>query len=332
MLLLVLADNLLLMLFGWAGVGLCSCALIGHWYKDEKKYLVGNPGDTALDVPHSYPPSHAGMKAFVFTRIGDIALMIAIFLIYAFSGTFSYTVLANNFGWAGSLARLGLLVPTALLFFGGPIGKSAQFPLQEWLPDAMAGPTSVSALIHAATMVKAGVFLTGRMGPIFYVALAQFNQVYPFFATIAWIGALTALLAAAQAAVAREIKKVLAYSTVSQIGYMMLALGLAGLSANFLAGYTAGLFHLLSHAVFKASLFLAAGWVLHVAESRFIDEMGGLAKAMKFTSASMLLAGLSLMGIPLFSGFWTKDAILSLSFLGGQYILYGLALITAFIT
>jgi len=196
----------------------------------------------------------------------------------------------------------------------------------------MTGPASVSALIHAATMVKAGVFLTGRMGPVFFIALSQFNQVSQFFGVIAWIGAFTALLAASQAAVAREIKKVLAYSTVSQIGYMMLALGIAGLSANFLAGYTAGLFHLLSHAVFKASLFLAAGWVLHVAESRFMDEMGGLAKAMKFTSVSMLLAGLSLMGIPLFSGFWTKDAILSLSFLGGQYILYGLALITAFIT
>jgi NADH-quinone oxidoreductase subunit L len=170
------------------------------------------------------------------------------------------------------------------------------------------------------------------MGPVFFVALSQFNQVPQFFGVIAWIGALTALLAATQAAVAREIKKVLAYSTVSQIGYMMLALGLAGLSVNFLAGYTAGLFHLLSHAVFKASLFLAAGWVLHAAESRFMDEMGGLAKVMRLTSASMLLAGLSLMGIPPFSGFWTKDAILSLSFLGGQYILYGLALITAFVT
>src|SRR2546427_2291413 len=194
MLLLVLADNLLLMLFGWEGVGLCSYALIGHWYKDEKEYWVGNPGDTALGVPQSYPPSHAGMKAFVFTRIGDIALMIAIFLIYAFSGTFSYTVLANNFGWAGSLARLGLLVPTALLFFGGPIGKSAQFPLQEWLPDAMAGPTSVSALIHAATMVKAGVFLTGRMGAIFYKDLVPFQQGFSFFTPIPWIRGFTAFL------------------------------------------------------------------------------------------------------------------------------------------
>jgi len=336
MLLLVLADNLLMMFFGWEGVGLCSYALIGHFYRDEPQYWVGTPGDKALGVSEEYSPTKSGMKAFIMTRIGDIALLIAIFLIYAFARTFNYNQLVTQLGgsgsWAANLARLGLLLPTALLFFGGPIGKSAQFPLQEWLPDAMTGPASVSALIHAATMVKAGVFLTGRMGPVFFIALSQFNQVPQFFGVVAWIGALTALLAATQAAVAREIKKVLAYSTVSQIGYMMLALGLAGLSANFLAGYTAGLFHLLSHAVFKASLFLAAGWVLHVTESRFMDEMGGLAKAMRLTSASMLLAGLSLMGIPLFSGFWTKDAILSLSFLGGQYILYGLALATAFIT
>ncbi len=337
MLLLVLADNLLLMLFGWEGVGLCSYALIGHFYKDEKEYWVGNPGDTALGIPQSYPPSHAGMKAFVFTRIGDIALMIAIFLIYAFSGTFSYTALANNFGWAGSLARLGLLLPTALLFFGGPVGKSAQFPLQEWLPDAMAGPTSVSALIHAATMVKAGVFLTGRMGPIFYVALVQFNQGYPFFATIAWIGAFTAFLAASQATVAREIKKVLAYSTVSQIGYMMLALGVAGLSADFVTGYSAGLFHVMSHAIFKASLFLGAGWILHATESRFMDEMGGLAKGMRLTAASMLIAGLSLMGIPPLSGFWTKDAVLSATFEAdglalSRYALWGLGIVTVVMT
>src|SRR3989440_7871429 len=206
------------------------------------------------------------MKAFVMTRIGDIALLIAIFLIYAFARTFNYNLLVAHAGesgsWAANLARLGLLLPTALLFFGGPIGKSAQFPLQEWLPDAMTGPASVSALIHAATMVKAGVFLTGRMGPVFFIALSQFNQVPQFFGVVAWIGALTALLAASQAAVAREIKKVLAYSTVSQIGHMMLALGMAGLSAHFLACYTAALFHHLSHALCKASLILAARWVL----------------------------------------------------------------------
>lgn len=336
MLLLVLADNLLMMFFGWEGVGLCSYALIGHWYKDQKQYWVGTEGDTPLGIPQAYSPSHAGMKAFVVTRVGDIALLIGIFLIYAYSRTFNYEELARQLGgssnWASELFRLGLLVPAALLFFGGPIGKSAQFPLQEWLPDAMAGPTSVSALIHAATMVKAGVFLTGRMGPIFYEALALFNQVTPFFLTVAWIGGFTAFLAATQATVAREIKKVLAYSTVSQIGYMMLALGLAGLSLNFVAGYTAGLFHLMSHAIFKASLFLGAGWVLHAAESRFMDQMGGLAKGMRITAASMALAGLSLMGIPPFSGFWTKDEILAVSFETGQFALYGLGIATVALT
>jgi len=339
-LLIVLADNLLMMFFGWEGVGLFSYALIGHFYHDEPEHWVGTLGDTVLGVPQSYSPSHAGMKAFIMTRIGDIALLIAIFLIFATAGTFNYNALGSQLAktgsWASTLSGLGLLVPTALLFFGGPIGKSAQFPLQEWLPDAMAGPSSVSALIHAATMVKAGVFLVGRMGPIFFLALFQFNQVTPFFGTIAWIGAFTALLAATQATVAREIKKVLAYSTVSQIGYMMMGLGIAGLSANFIAGYSAGLMQLMSHAIFKASLFLAAGWVIHATETRFMDQMGGLAKAMRLTSRAMLLAGLSLMGIPPFSGFWTKDAILSAAFQGGQYILYaiglGTVLLTAFYT
>jgi NADH-quinone oxidoreductase subunit L len=215
--------------------------LIGHFYRDEPQYWVGSPGDKALGVSEEYSPTRAGMKAFVMTRIGDIALLIAIFLIYAFARTFNYNQLVSQLGasggWAANLARLGLLLPTALLFFGGPIGKSAQLPLQEWLPDAMTGPASVSALIHAATMVKAGVFLTGRMGPVFFIALSQFNQVSQFFGVIAWIGALTALLAATQAAVAREIKKVLAYSTVSQIGYMM-GLALTSCRAILPGSYT----------------------------------------------------------------------------------------------
>jgi NADH-quinone oxidoreductase subunit L len=180
--------------------------------------------------------------------------------------------------------------------------------------------------------VKAGVFLVGRMGPIFYIALLQFNLVTPFFGTIAWIGAFTAFLAATEATVAREIKKVLAYSTVSQIGYMMMALGIAGLSADFIAGYSAGLLQLMSHAIFKASLFLAAGWVIHATETRFMDQMGGLAKAMRLTSVSMLLAGLSLIGIPPFSGFWTKDSILSSAFQSSQFLFYGIGLATVLLT
>lgn len=336
MLLLVLADNLLMMFFGWEGVGLCSYALIGHFYHDEPEHWVGTPGDTALGVPQSYSPSHAGMKAFIMTRLGDIALLIAIFLIFATAGTFNYNAIAEQIGkqgsWASTLSGIGLLVPTALLFFGGPVGKSAQFPLQEWLPDAMAGPSSVSALIHAATMVKAGVFLVGRMGPIFFLALVEFHQVTPFFGTVAWIGAFTAFLAATQASVAREIKKVLAYSTVSQIGYMMMGLGIAGLSVDFIAGYSSSLLQLMSHAIFKASLFLAAGWVIHATGTRFMDQMGGLAKVMRLTSLAMLLAGLSLMGVPPFSGFWTKDAILSATFQTGQYALYGVGLVTVLLT
>ena len=155
-------------------------------------------------------------------------------LLYAYAGTFSFIELAENASWAKEMAAVGLLIPSALFIFGGAIGKSAQFPLHVWLPDAMAGPTSVSALIHAATMVKAGVFLVARVGPIFYVAAEAVDIIAPFFMTIAWIGVFTAFLAATQAMVAKEIKKVLAYSTVSQIGYMMLALGSAGLTLSLI--------------------------------------------------------------------------------------------------
>jgi NADH-quinone oxidoreductase subunit L len=195
--------------------------------------------------------------------------------------------------------------------FGGAIGKSAQFPLNEWLLEAMTGPTAVSALIHAATMVKAGVFLVARIGPLFF-ALAMMGafSVQQFFEVVAWVGAITAFLLATQALVNPEIKKVLAYSTGSQIGYMMMGLGIAGLSLNFVDGYTSGFFHMMSHAMFKASLFMGAGALLHSVGSRFMTDMGGLKKPMRKTYIFMLLASLSLAGAPLFtSGFWSKDAI-----------------------
>src|SRR3972149_5070730 len=318
MLLLVMSDNLLQLFFGWEGVGLCSYALIGHWYKDPVDKWVGTLDQKSLNVPMAYSPSHAGMKALVVTRIGDIGLLIAIFMIYAYSGTLNFVDLSKDVSWAIPLGRMGLLIPLALLFFWGPIGKSAQFPLHEWLPDAMAGPTSVSALIHAATMVTAGVYLAARAGPMFFNIVIEFGQPTYFFEIIAWVGAFTTFMAASQAVVSKELKKMLAYSTVSQIGYMMLGIGAGGLASEFVTGMAAGIFHLMTHAFFKATAFLAAGAILHAVESRFMDDMGGLRNSMKITFVSMLIAMLALSGVPPLSGFWSKDAVIAATVLTGQ--------------
>jgi NADH-quinone oxidoreductase subunit L len=325
MLLLVMSDNLFQLFFGWEGVGLCSYALIGHWYKDPVDKWVGSLDHNSLGVPMAYSPSHAGMKALVVTRIGDIGLLIAIFMIYAYSGTLNLVALSRDVAWAVPLSRAGLLIPLAVLFFWGPIGKSAQFPLHEWLPDAMAGPTSVSALIHAATMVTAGVYLAARAGPMFYNIVIQLGQPTYFFEAVAWIGAFTTFMAASQAVVSKELKKLLAYSTVSQIGYMMLGIGAGGLAGEFVAGMSAGIFHLVTHAFFKAAAFLAAGAVLHATESRFMDDMGGLRQSMRITFISMLIALLALSGVPPLSGFWSKDAIIAATVLTGQLPLLLLA-------
>jgi NADH-quinone oxidoreductase subunit L len=306
--LIVLSDNLLMVFFGWEGVGLASYALIGFWYYDKKKDFVGRIGDRAGGVAMWASPTHAGMKAFLMTRAGDTMMLAGMFMIFVYSGTFGFKELLQNQAWATQMAHQNLLVPAAVLLFGGAVGKSAQFPLNEWLLEAMTGPTPVSALIHAATMVKAGVFLVARIGPLFF-ALAAFG-VSQFFEVVAWVGAITAFLLATQALVNPEIKKVLAYSTGSQIGYMMMALGIAGLSLHFVEGYTAGFYHLMSHAMFKASLFMGAGAILHTVGSRFMTDMGALRKYMRKTYIFMLLASLSLAGAPLVtSGFWSKDAI-----------------------
>ena len=332
MMLLVLSDNLLQLFFGWEGVGLCSYALIGHWYKDPLDKWVGTVGDRSLNVPMAYPPSHAGMKALVVTRIGDIGLLIAIFMIYTFSGTLNFVDLTRNVSWALPLSHLGLLIPVSFLFFWGPIGKSAQFPLHEWLPDAMAGPTSVSALIHAATMVTAGVYLAGRAGPMFYNILIQYGQSSFFFELVAWIGAFTTFLAATQAVVSKELKKLLAYSTISQIGYMTLGIGAGGLASAFVTGLSAGIFHLMTHAIFKAALFLAAGAIIHSVDSRFMTDMGGLRHSMKLTFITMVIAALALSGVPPLSGFWSKDAVIAATVLTGQLPLMLLAWATVALT
>ncbi|MBI3841508.1 MAG: NADH-quinone oxidoreductase subunit L, partial [Thaumarchaeota archaeon] len=293
--LIVLSDNLLSLFIGWEMVGLCSYALIGHYWKDETKDWVGTPGEKALGEDQSYSPSHAGMKAFVMTRVGDVAMLAGILILFLYAGTFNYRQLAATSGsWVPALSNAGLLVPVALLIFGGAVGKSAQFPLHEWLPDAMAGPAPVSALIHAATIVKAGVVLVARVAPLFYFAVVTnpslgIASVEPFFLTVAWIGAFTAFLAATQALVGFELKKILAYSTISQIGYMMMAIGVAGLSTEFVQGLSSGLYHLMSHAIFKACLFLAAGALIHAADSKYISEMGGMRDRMKLTFAAFLI-------------------------------------------
>ena len=336
--LIVLSDNLLMVFFGWEGVGLASYALIGFWYSDKKEYYVGKEGHFVKGIAMWASPTHAGIKAFLMTRAGDVMMLSGMFLIFTYAGTFGFKELLEDQTWANTMMQQNLLVPAAVLLFGGAIGKSAQFPFNEWLLEAMTGPSAVSALIHAATMVKAGVFLVARIGPLFF-ALAAFN-VAQFFEVVAWVGAITAFLLATQAIVNPEIKKVLAYSTGSQIGYMMMALGIAGLSTQFVEGYTAGFFHLMSHAMFKASLFMAAGAILHVVGSRFMTDMGGLKKNMNKTFIFMLLSSLSLAGAPLItSGFWSKDAIFAALLESGSssgtalfFIAFVIAIMTAFYT
>ncbi|MGI0091156.1 MAG: NADH-quinone oxidoreductase subunit 5 family protein [Nitrososphaerales archaeon] len=340
MLLLIMSDNFLQLFVGWEGVGYCSYALIGFWHGDENEHWVGTIGEKTLNVPEAYSPSQAGLKSFIMTRAGDIAFLVGILLVFAYAHTFNFmdllNALSSSSNWSKSLEAAGLFIPSAVLIFGGAIGKSAQFPLHEWLPDAMAGPTSVSALIHAATMVNAGVFLIGTVGPLYVAAASGLSLTYPFFLTVAIIGGFTAFLAASQAMVLNELKKVLAYSTISQIGYMMLGLGIAGLStqSNFVFGFTGAFFHLISQALFKAGLFMCAGWLIHVTESRFMKDMGGLRKDLKLTFAAMLVVALSLAGIIPFSGFWSKDAILSAAANGGPVGvgLFVLGVVTALMT
>lgn len=328
MVLLVMANNFLQLFVGWEIVGMCSYALIGFWYDKTEPSPVP---DYEFEGQYN---SYCGMKAFIVTRVGDIGLLSAILIIFAVSGTFNFHQLeAGGFGWMTTLVNLGILPIVLVLLFGGAIGKSAQFPLHVWLPEAMAGPTTVSALIHAAAMVKAGVYLVARVVPIFMAAAESgIVGVDVFFTTVAWIGAFTAFLAATMALVQTEIKKVLAYSTVSQLGYMFLALGVSGLIAESNVAYFAGLFHLLSHALFKALLFLGAGAVLHSVHSKDMRDMGGLRKDMKITFATFLVGAFSLSGIPPFMGFFSKELILDALWESGHVILFLVAVITALFT
>src|SRR2546427_8704338 len=291
MLLLVLGGNLLVLFVGWELVGLCSYLLIGFWFDRERA-------------------ANAGRKAFVVNRIGDAGFLLGILLLATTTGTLQFDRLADA---AGAMAP-GLLTATTLLLFVGATGKSAQLPLYVWLPDAMEGPTPVSALIHAATMVTAGVYMVARMNAIYRLS--------PFaMDAVAVVGVVTAIFAASMALVQNDIKKVLAYSTISQLGYMFLALGVGAFSA--------GIFHLMTHAFFKALLFLGAGSVIHaMSGEQDIRKMGGLWEKIPITARTFGVATLAIAGIFPFAGFFSKDEILGQAF-DRFFLLWIIGFITA---
>lgn len=302
MLFLVIANNLMQVLVGWEGVGICSYFLIGHYWEEKEN-------------------SSAAIKAFITTRIGDVGFLFGIFGLLLIGGTFNIPEL-NHLAEEGAIGGTTLMI-AALLLFLGPVGKSAQFPLHVWLPDAMAGPTPVSALIHAATMVVAGIYLVARMLPVYEVAGAALD-------VVAIVAAITMLIAAGLAVVQDDIKRVLAYSTISQLGYMMAALGVGA--------YTAGIFHLFTHAVFKALLFLGAGSIIHAVHSNNMSDMGGLRKYMPHTYKTFMIGSLALAGIFPFAGFFSKDEILGSALRSAthgsasSWIVFVIGMGTAFLT
>jgi len=302
---LVVADNLLLFFVCWELVGLTSYLLIGFWFERPSAM-------------------RAAKKAFIVTRIGDVGLFLGLMLLFWYAGSVDlkaiFSSIPTMLGLTVSLGSLQIpVVPLAgLLLFAGAVGKSAQFPLHVWLPDAMEGPTPVSALIHAATMVAAGVYLVGRMYPVF-----AYDEASISLTVVAITGAITALMAATIATVTNDIKRVLAYSTISQLGYMMLALGVGG--------YTAGLFHLLTHAFFKANLFLGSGSVIHGTGTQDIQQMGGLHRHMPKTHWTFVISTAALVGLPFTAGFFSKDEILLATF-RHSIPLFSIGVAVAFLT
>jgi NADH-quinone oxidoreductase subunit L len=295
MLMLVLGDNMLITFLGWEGVGTCSYFLISFWFTKDANAV-------------------AGKKAFITNRVGDWGFMVAMFLTFATVGSLSYSTVLER---APEIAPV-TATAIALLLFVGACGKSAQLPLFAWLPDAMAGPTPVSALIHAATMVTSGVYLMTRVNPI----LAQGYDWAPD--VIAWVGVLTALFAATIAVAQTDIKKVLAYSTISQLGYMFLAVGTGA--------YVAAIFHMVTHAFFKALMFLGSGAVIHgMHDEQDMRRMGGLRRFMPITAGSFIVGWLAIAGVPPFAGFWSKDEILLYAY-DNSPALWAVGLLTALLT
>ena len=317
MMVLVMSDNFAGLFIGWEGVGLCSWLLIGFWYEKEDKTRdsdIYNSPYSTLSAHSSISPSYAANEAFIMNRVADLGMLIGIFLIYWNIGSLQYEIV---FEQIGTLAN-GVITAIAIFLFIGAMGKSAQFPFNQWLANAMEGPTPVSALIHAATMVTAGVYLLIRANEIFIIV-----PWVGYF--IACLGAFVAIFAALQAIVATNIKKIIAFSTLSQLGYMFVAAGLGA--------YWVALFHLVTHAFFKSVLFLGAGNVMHACNNEInIKNMGGLHKHMKSTSIIMTVASLALAGIFPLSGFYSKDLILEVAFGSHTYILWAILWLSAGLT
>ena len=301
MLVVVLSNNLFQLLVGWEVMGVCSYLLIGHWWEDHVN-------------------SSSAIKAFITTRVGDVPFMFGIFVLISITGFTTSNIPAISDVVSHGGASVALVSAAALLLFGGTIGKSAQFPLHVWLPDAMAGPTPVSALIHAATMVAAGVYLVGRLFFVFTDADPVVLQI------VGVVGGITMLGAALMAFVQDDIKRVLAYSTISQLAYMV-----AGMSMGP-AGRTGAFFHLFTHAFFKALLFLGSGVVIHAVHTNNMSEMGGLRKRMPITFWTFLIGSLALAGVPPLAGFWSKDELLVVANEGGHDVLFVVLLLTALLT
>ncbi len=334
MLLLVMADNFILMFVGWKLVSVCSFGLIGYYYQDKKEHWIGGPAPFPFQKP-----SRNGLKALLITTFGDIALLAGIIIIYLYAHTFNFLQLIQTAGtWLPTMAATpGILALTCVLLLLGPFAKSAQFPFHEWLPEAMSGPTPVSALIHSATMVKAGIYLIARILPIFFfaswIATPAIPEALTFFIVVAAIGAFTAFMGGTQAMVAKELKKALAYSTMSTIGYMVLALGVSGLSSDALvAGTSSSIFFLINHGIFKVVLFLCAGVVIHASGSIYLHEMNLSPKKMRYTWTFMWIGALALMGVFPLSGFWSKDSVLIACWDSGQFLVFAVALISVIFT
>jgi len=297
MLILVMSSNMVLMFVGWEGVGLCSYLLIGFWFE-------------------KHSAATAGKKAFIVNRIGDAGFLLGIFFVFIYVGSSEFAAINEAIGGGQITQSVATLI--AILLFVGAVGKSAQIPLYVWLPDAMEGPTPVSALIHAATMVTAGVYMVARMNLLYTLSGTAGN-------IVALVGAVTAVFAATMALTQNDIKRVLAYSTISQLGYMFIGCGVGA--------YAAGIFHLYTHAFFKSLLFLAAGSVMHALSGELdMQKMGGLKKYLPRTYPTFLIGAIAIAGVPFLSGFFSKDAILTSAFANGQYLVWALGISGAVLT